>query len=74
MEVKDNFARWLDEITNKFLASLRDIDNTGDLKQMKGTDTRVLQQLDEMRDIYINIVKIFSNIGTSAAEDKVKCI
>lgn len=27
MEVKNNFQLWLDEITNKFLNSLRDIDD-----------------------------------------------
>ena len=41
MEVKSNFTEWLDDITNKFLVSLKDIENQGDLKHMAGTDLRV---------------------------------
>lgn len=68
MNVRSQFLRWVDHFTNQFINSLRDIENSRDLKEFYKEDTRLNMQLDELRDKYMEIMKIFSLISNSSAD------
>ena len=74
MNVRSQFLRWVDHFTNQFINSLRDIENSRDLKEFYKEDTRLNMQLDELRDKYMEIMKIFSLISNSSADQKVSVI
>ncbi len=74
MTVRSQFLRWVDHFTNQFINSLRDIENSRDLKEFTNEDHRLNQQLDGLRDKYMEIMKIFSVISNAPADQKVSVI
>ena len=74
MDVRAQFQRWVDIFTNQFILSLKDIENSKDLKEFIGEDRRLNQQLEGLRDKYVQIMKIFTLISNATADQKVTVI
>ncbi|CDW76656.1 kelch motif family protein [Stylonychia lemnae] len=74
MDVRSQFQRWVDVFTNQFILSLKDIENSKDLKEFIGEDRRLNQQLEALRDKYVQIMKIFTLISNATADQKVVVI
>lgn len=74
MAVREQFQRWVEHFTIQFINSLKDIENSKDLKEFKGEDSRLKFQLEQMRDKYMEIMKIFTVISNAPAEQKVSVI
>eukprot|EP00347_Sterkiella_histriomuscorum_P001097 403373339 len=70
MDVRSMFQRWVDTFTNQLINSLKDIEASKDLKDFTGEDRRLNQQLEGLRDKYVSIMKIFTLISNTSAEQK----
>ena len=53
INVRNDFIQWIDNFTNKFILSLKDIEQSKDLKEFIGEDRRMSQQLEGLRDKYV---------------------
>lgn len=74
MNVRQEFQQWTDRFTSQFITSLKEIENSKDLKEFIGEDRRLNMQLEGLRDKYVQIMKIFTLISNTPAEKKVQTI
>lgn len=70
INVRSEFIQWVDSFTNKFITSLKDIEQSKDLKEFNGEDRRLYEQLEGLRDKYVQILKIFTAISNASPDQK----
>eukprot|EP00347_Sterkiella_histriomuscorum_P020526 403337466 len=74
MNVREQFLLWIDNMTNQFIESFKVLDQQKDIKQFRGEDRRLNQQLEGLRDKYMQIMRIFTLISNCKAEQKADTI
>jgi hypothetical protein len=74
MSIREQFITWIENFTHQFVSSLKDIERSRDLKEFKGEDRRLNQALEDLRDKYMQIMKIFTMISNSSADKKIDII
>lgn len=74
MEVRNEFMNLIDDYTDKFVQSLRDVDQSSELAVYAGEDKRQQQQILEMERKHATVNKIFQDILGSPEEKKVDLI
>jgi regulator of replication initiation timing len=72
--VRAQFLKWVDNFTNQFITSLRDIEQSKEVREFIGEDRRLNIQLEGLRDKYMQIMKIFTVISNAPADQKVTVI
>lgn len=65
---------WIDSFTNKFVDSLKNIERSKEMEQYLGVDKKLNDQVTQLENKYLDIMKIFSAISQSPAEKKIETI
>ena len=69
--MRNDFIQWIDNFTNKFILSLKDIEQSEGLKEFIGEDgENVLTTREAQRQIRLNMKKILTNTSKAAPRQK----
>ena len=74
INVRDQFIKWVDNFTQQFIKSLKDIDKSKELAEFQNIDSKLNKQLNDLRESYLAIIKVFTTISNSPVDQKVQTI
>ena len=74
INVREQFIKWVDNFTQQFIKSLKDIDKGKELTSFQHIDSRLNKQLNDLRESYLDIIKVFTTISNSPVDQKVQTI
>lgn len=74
INVREQFIKWVDNFTHQFIKSLKDIDKGKELSDFQNIDSKLNRQLNDLRESYLAIIKVFTTISNSPVDQKVQTI
>lgn len=74
LDVRQQFVDWIDSFTNKFVKSLAKIECSKELADFQHEDSKLERELAEIKEKYVEILKIFQSVARAEAVDKLVCI